>query len=218
MAKSWCRVPSAGARGDRPATSSPPSALSVHCTAAVARVVVERGDAPVVGLRRLHGEQLVVVHVCELGADVDERRQRGPVAVPAESVAARVGERRGAGRARRRAARARPPGRRAIAAQPEQHRGREPVRRAPACCDTSQLRRWSSTRDVLREQERAGGDAEAATVSGLRVDGAERRRPDEEHERGRDRGERGVAPEREPVGERGHRTTPRAPRAGWRRR
>ena len=51
--------------------------------AAVGGVLVERGDAPVVGLRRLHGEQVGVVDVVELVADVDERRDAGAVALAA---------------------------------------------------------------------------------------------------------------------------------------
>ena len=58
--------------------------------------------------------------------------------------------------------------------------------------------------DVLGEEERAGRDAEADGEQHTPVAGAQRRRPHEEHQRGRDRGERRLPSEREPVGDRGH--------------
>ena len=104
-----------------------------------------------------------------------------------------------------------------MAALAEQRRGRQPVRPRPA------LRHQPAAplveqRQVLREHERTGGDAEADGEQHLRVVGAERRRPHEEHQRGR----RGREP-RCGVRTRASRRprpspTPRAPPAGWRRR
>ncbi len=95
--------------------------------AVVARVLVEGGDPPVVGERGPHGEQLRVVDVVELAADVDERRERRPVAAPAGVAppgAGDVEQRVGAGARDDRRDHEREHDR----ATTEQGRGRQPVR------------------------------------------------------------------------------------------
>ena len=153
----------------------------------------------------------------ELGADVDERRQRGPVAVAARIVATGVGDveqRVGAG-ARARAARR--PGRRA----PRRPRGARPgptTAGGAACCETNQLATPVEHGDVLGEEERAGRDAEPdgeqhAASRWCRASTSTRRTP------ARARSRRASLAVRTPASRRSRPCTrPRAPRAGWRRR
>ena len=104
------------------------------------------------------------------------------VAVPARPVASRAGdveERIGVGAGHER----RDHQRHDDGGAPEHRRRRQPVRPRAA------LRHQPAAplveeRQVLREHERTGGDAEADGEQHLRVVGAERRRPHEEHQRG----------------------------------
>ena len=186
--------------------------------AAVARVRVERGDAPVVGLARLHGEQVEVVDVVELAADVDERRDRRPVAVPAGPVAAVPATSRSgsapapgtSGATTSATTTAAPPSNAAGASQC----GRARRAATPASCGAGRAPRGSARAGTRPAATQNADGEQRPACRRCRASTSTRRT----RARARRRAERGVAPEREPVGDRRPSPTPRAPRAGWRRR
>ena len=104
-----------------------------------------------------------------------------------------------------------------MAALPSNAAGANQCGRAPRC-DTSQLRRWSSSARFCASTN-APAATQKPTVSSTCVSSVPSVDVHTKNtERGRGGRERGVAPEREPVGDAWPSPTPRAPPAGWRRR
>ena len=75
---------------------------------------------------------------------------------------------------------------------------------APPAARPTNSRRRSSTATFWARRNAPAATQNPTVSEESPVAGAERRRPHEEHQRGRDRGERRLASEREPVGDRGH--------------